>query len=166
MTIDRELLTTPKFTVVQRESPSGSTCLVRHPGAVVILPLLENRKICLISNHRPAVGERLVELPAGTLEPGESPLETARRELAEETGYRAAELTPLISYYVSPGILNERMHAFLATGLTSGPVNLMDDEDIESLIVDFDTALAWTRSGRIRDAKSIATLLFYAQFHA
>src|ERR1700751_2776685 len=91
---------------------------IQHPGAVAILPLLPNDKICLIRNFRVAVGQTLIELPAGTREPGETPLETAHRELAEETGYRADSMQPLGEILMSPGILHERMFLYLATGLT------------------------------------------------
>ena len=81
---------------------------VRHPGAAVILPLLDNGRVCLVRNRRPPVQETLIELPAGTLEPGEDPAETARRELAEETGYRAGRIEHLISFFASPGICNDQ----------------------------------------------------------
>ena len=162
--MEKELLNTPKFKVVQKETASGTTAIIRHPGAVVILPIFENGNVCLIRNRRKAVDQVLIELPAGTLEPNEPPAVTAKRELAEETGYRAEAIQPLFDYFVSPGILDERMHAFVATGLTPGPTNLMDDEEIETLVVPLTEALDWIQTGKIEDAKTIATLLFYCRF--
>ncbi|MDA7662917.1 NUDIX hydrolase [Pirellulaceae bacterium] len=161
-----ELLRTEKFSVVQRVIDGREKALVQHPGAVVILPFVDADHICLIRNKRFAVEKTLVELPAGTLEPGEEAIITAQRELAEETGFRSDNLTPLFDYYVSPGILNEKMHAFIAKNLVSGEQNLMHDEEIEIEVVRFDDALAAIKNGQIEDAKTIATLLYYQQFVA
>lgn len=135
--------------------------VIRHPGAVAILPLLDDGRICLIENHRAAVDRTLVELPAGTREPDEDPAETARRELIEETGYRAEHIRPLIDFYTSPGVMDERMYLFLATGLTPGPMDLAPGEQIEPLLCTWDEAMRMIRDGRIRDAKTIAGLLYY-----
>ena len=161
-----ELLRTEKFSVVQRVIDGREKALVQHPGAVVILPFVDADHICLIRNKRFAVEKTLVELPAGTLEPGEEAIITAQREIAEETGFRSDNLTPLFDYYVSPGILNEKMHAFIAKNLVSGEQNLMHDEEIEIEVVRFDDALAAIKNGQIEDAKTIATLLYYQQFVA
>jgi ADP-ribose pyrophosphatase len=138
--------------------------VVVHPGAVTIIPVLPDGRICLIRNMRVAVSETLVELPAGTLDAGEDPAATARRELIEETGYRAAHLEKLCEFFMSPGILNERMHVFLATGLTAGNTALEAGEQIESLVVTPAQALSMVELGEIRDAKTIAALLFYERF--
>ena len=87
---------------------------------MVILPLIAPERVCLIRNFRMAVNETLVELPAGTIDPNEDPLETAKRELIEETGYRAGRMEKLAEFFMSPGILHERMHLFLATELERG----------------------------------------------
>ena len=135
--------------------------IVRHPGAVALLPLVDDGRVCLVQNYRVSVGQTLIELPAGTLEPGEDPAEAARRELAEETGYRAARVEHLATFYMSPGILDERMHLYLATGLVPGPMSLDAGEDIRPLLVTLPEALAMVRDGRIRDAKSMLGLLYY-----
>lgn len=138
--------------------------IVRHPGAVVILPLVDDGRVCLVRNYRVAAEQTLLELPAGTLEPGEAPLATAGRELAEETGYRADRLEHLLTFYSSPGILDERMHLFLATGLTAGPQALDAGEQIQPVLCTWDDLRAMIRRGEIRDAKSLAGLLYYQAF--
>lgn len=138
--------------------------VIRHPGAVTILPLLADGRICLIRNYRVAVGQTLIELPAGTLEPGEDPAVTARRELAEETGFVAGAITRLCEFFMSPGILCERMVVFLATELTSGDPRLESGEQIEPLLVSWDEALDLIRSGQIQDAKTLTALLWYERF--
>ena len=100
--------------------PSGRTVVrqvVKHPGAVVILPQLADGRLLPIAQYRCAVGETVLEFPAGTLEPGEAPLACARRELIEETGYRADHWHALGTIYSSPGFCDERLHLFLASGL-------------------------------------------------
>jgi len=152
---------------VLQQLPDGSSMareVVRHPGAVVVLPLVDDHRICLVRNFRPAVGQTLLELPAGTLEPGEDPLETARRELAEETGYRAEHIEHLLSFFMSPGILDERMHVYLATGLAPGAQSLETGEQLEPLLLPLPEALAMARDGRIQDAKTLTALLYYWLF--
>lgn len=164
MNPEKPLLETSKFVVVERQLQNRAFPVICHPGAVVILPWVDSKHICLITNQRNAVGQRLIELPAGTREPDESPNETATRELAEETGYRAQRMEPLFSYFVSPGILDEKMYAFVAHDLSPGETQLMDDEDIDTMIVEFAQAIHWIGEGKICDAKTISTLLYYQQF--
>ncbi len=135
--------------------------IVQHPGAVVILPLLADGRVCLIRNYRMTVGETLLELPAGTLDAGEDPAETARRELVEETGYRAGRLEKLHEFYTSPGVMTERMHLFLATDLTAGPAALEPEEEIQTQLVAWEEAMRLVDSRQVRDAKSLVALLFY-----
>lgn len=139
---------------------------VDHPGAVVILPLLADGEIVMIQNERPAVGESLWELPAGTLEPGEKPIETAYRELAEETGYQAKAMDPLLNYYTTPGFCNEKIHAFLATDLTFIGQNLDPTEKITTTRFRMEALLEMIREGVIHDGKTIATLLYYHLFRS
>ena len=118
---------------VTQESADGSQHvkeIVRHAGAVTIVPLLDDGRICFVENYRAAVGQRLVELPAGTLEPPEPPEKTASRELAEETGYRAAHIEHLTTFFMSPGILDEKLYVYAATGLAPGKMALEAGEDI------------------------------------
>ena len=160
----RTLLETGRFTVVEEivVRPDGREVrcqYVKHPGAVAILPLVDDRHLCLIRSRRLTVGKTLIEVPAGTREPNETPLETARRELAEETGYQAAHLEPLATYYPSPGVLNEQMWVFVARDLTPGPPAREDNEEIENLVVTWDDAMDMVDRGEIEDSKTLVALL-------
>ena len=137
-----------------------------HPGAVIILPLADNGDIVMIKNRRHTIMQELLELPAGTLErlsdgTPENPALCAERELTEETGYTAKVIEPFGWFYTSPGILTEKMYAFIARGLTAGTQDLEDNEQIKVEIVPPDRALTLIRENRIVDAKTIATLLKY-----
>ncbi|MGF1633878.1 MAG: NUDIX hydrolase [Phycisphaerae bacterium] len=137
----------------------------RHPGAVVILPILDDGTVLLIRVRRYAVGKPLIELPAGTLEKGEPPIDCAGRELEEEAGYLAGRLKSLGAFYTSPGILTEEMYPFLATDLTKTQQALEEGEEIQVLPTPYDEAIEMCRDGRIVDGKTIATLLKYHAFH-
>ncbi len=161
-----ELLVTRKFRVVRhvalgRDGQPHVKDVVIHPGAVTILPMVDHEHVCLIRNERVAVGKTLVELPAGTLEPDEDPAVTAHRELIEETGYRADRMEKLCEFFMSPGILNERMYLYVATGLRAGASALEPGETIEPLVVRWDKAMQMATSGEIEDAKSLVGLLWY-----
>ena len=136
-----------------------------HPGAVVILPILHDGSVVLIRNRRYAVGEILVELPAGTLEAGEDPADCAGRELLEETGYRCGRLERLLQFFSSPGILSETLHAYGAYDLEMSRSALEEGEEIEAFATPWPEALAMIRDGKIVDAKTIATLLYFERFH-
>lgn len=138
--------------------------VIQHPGAVVIVPVLPDGRICLIQNYRVAVDREMIELPAGTLEPGEPPIETARRELIEETGYRATELRPMMDLLMSPGILYEHMHVFTAHGLEPGSPDLEHGEEIRNLLVDRAEVVHLLKSNRISDSKSVSALLYFLTF--
>lgn len=139
--------------------------VVAHPGAVVILPFLPDERILLISNRRYAVGQTLMELPAGTLEKHESPMNCAGRELLEETGYLPSKLKPLGNFYSSPGIMSEKMYAFAAYDLQKKQAALEEGEEIEVVETKFDQALDMIRHGEIIDAKTVATILMYDRFY-
>jgi ADP-ribose pyrophosphatase len=144
------------------ELPDGRTTIreiVNTPGAVTIIPLTDDRQVRMVRQYRSAIGDYLLELPAGTLQPGERPEEAAPRELAEETGDRAAHWSYLTSFYTMPGVCNEIIHLFLATGLTSGTTNYDLDELIEVVTLPLERALDMVKSGQIRDAKTIVGLL-------
>ncbi len=146
--------------------PGGGTArreVVDHPGAAVIVPLTDGGEILMVRQYRYAVGEFLLELPAGTLEPGEGPLACARRELAEEVGAAAAHWEPLAVLYPSPGVLTEVMHLFLARGLTEGPPSGTEEETLAVERLPLLEALERVRRGEIRDAKSVTGLLLTAE---
>src|SRR5262245_33553109 len=129
------LLRTSKFDVERRKlvRPNGREVtreVVAHPGAVVLLPLLDDGRIVMIRNFRHAVDEELLELPAGTREPDESAETTALRELEEETGYRAARVEALFEFFPSPGVLTELMQVYVATRLMPTRQNLQGGEEI------------------------------------
>ena len=136
-----------------------------HPGAVVVLPLLGDDRVLLIRNRRYAVGQTLVELPAGTLEKGEDPMNCAGRELLEETGYLAGRLWPLGSFFSSPGILTEKMYLFAAYDLQQQAQALEEGEEIELLPLGLEEAVGMIATGQIQDGKTIAALLMYERFH-
>ena len=163
------LLVTRRFRVeaVQKTTPDGASRqreVIRHAGSVAMVPVVDDDHVCLIRNFRVSVGQTLVEIPAGTLEPGEDPRAAAFRELAEETGYRAEEMELLAACYLSPGILDERMHVFVATGLTLGETAREPGEQIENLVVTWAEAVRQIREGTIQDAKTIVGILGYLQF--
>lgn len=149
------------------ELPNGSRATrdaVRHPGAVVIVPILDDGRVLLIRNYREVVERWLFELPAGKLEPGESPDEAAPRELEEETGHLCERLTKLTEFLATPGMCDERMFAYVAEGLVPTAQRLDDGECIEVVPTPLDEALELVRDGLIEDAKTIASLLFYDRF--
>ncbi len=132
--------------------------VIRHPGAVVLLPLLDADTVVLIENTRSTVAETLLELPAGTREPDEPAMETASRELIEETGYRAGHLKLIHEFYSAPGISDEWMHLYLATGLTPGPHQREATEQITNRPASRTDIIQWMATGRIRDAKTLIGL--------
>jgi ADP-ribose pyrophosphatase len=159
----RNLLSTPLFAVERRVYARGeqepvTRDVVVHPGAVVILPVLDASRIIMIRNYRYTVEQELWELPAGTIEPGEDPYQTAKRELEEETGYRTAKMRSLMTFYTSPGVLTERMHAFIASDLTPVGQRLQGGERIIVEAVDIGVARDRLLNGEFIDGKTIAVL--------
>ena len=129
--------------------------VIRHPGSVVLLPIIDEDRICLIRNHRVAVDSTLIELPAGTREPGEPPEETARRELIEETGYYSSQLEKVMEFYPAPGLLDEKMILYRATELIQGEPKRELGEEIENFVVDRKELRRLIDSGEICDAKTL-----------
>ncbi len=138
--------------------------VVVHPGAVVVMGFLPDDQIILIRTRRYAVGQILVELPAGTLEKGEDPINCAGRELLEETGYLAGRLQPIGNFFTSPGILSEKMYAYAAYDLEQQNQALEEGEEIELMPTPFDQAVRMIKDGQIHDGKTIAALLMYERF--
>tara|TARA_Y100000590_G_scaffold39312_1_gene42085 strand:+ start:10900 stop:11433 length:534 start_codon:yes stop_codon:yes gene_type:complete len=147
----------------QVELPNGETTTrewIDHPGAVCLIPILPDGKICLIRQFRYGLGEEFIEIPAGKLDAGEAPLNCAYRELEEETGYRTNKLTFLTNIYPAIGFSNEKMWMYLAEDLVVSTNNLDKDEFLELLPTPLDKALEWVWSGKITDVKTIIGILW------
>jgi ADP-ribose pyrophosphatase len=136
--------------------------IVEHPGAVAILAW-DGTRVAMVRQWRHAAGGALLEIPAGTLEPDEEPMETARRELAEEVGLAAAQWVTGPTFYTAPGFCTELMHLFLATGLSEASGEADEDEMLEPDWLELADALAACDDGRIADAKTIAGLAWLAR---
>jgi ADP-ribose pyrophosphatase len=132
--------------------------VIRHPGGAGVLPVHDDGSVSLIRQLRPAVGQHLIEIPAGRLAPGEEPLLCAERELLEETGLRADEFIPLGLIHSSPGVFDEVVHLFAGRNLTQGAAQPEADEEMELFRIDFSEACAMMTDGRISDAKTIAAI--------
>ena len=166
--LGQTVFTGKRFKVVQMDLPNRDTNagmyrkdMVVHPGAAVILPMLDEQTVVMIQNQRPLDDQPLWELPAGTLEPPEPPEVAAGRELIEETGYQADTLRFLTKFYASPGISTEMMYCYLATDLTAVGQRLEPNEKIIVKVMPLIQAIKMIREGRIIDAKTIAILLYY-----
>ena len=131
---------------------------IEHPGAAAIIPLLNKNRIVLLNQYRHALRKYIWEIPAGTLAPGESVINCAKRELIEETGFSADQWHSLGEITPVPGYSDERIHVFLATGLRPAERHLDEDEIIQEHEVECEEALNMIRRGEIQDAKSIAGL--------
>ncbi len=150
-----------RFCVDKVILPSGlgmEMAYVDHPGSIVLVPILDE-KILMIEQFRPVLDQTILELPAGTLEVGENRLLGAQRELREETGYRAATLTPLGTMLPSPGATNEVMHILLASDLTWDPLPMDEDESIQLRPLALAELLPMALTGEIPDAKSVVGIL-------
>jgi ADP-ribose pyrophosphatase len=161
--IDKEEISEPQTGIVTRD-------IVRHGGSVVILAIDDARKkdplIVLERQYRRAAGQFLYEVPAGKIDPNEDRLVAAKRELAEETGFRAKKWTKLVRYYASPGFLAEWMQVFLAEGLTPGETNFDEDERLEVMLVPFSELLRLIDAGKILDGKTLIAAMTWARKRA
>lgn len=133
--------------------------IVEHPGAVAIVAVDADGMVALVRQPREAARKELLELPAGTLEDGEQPLESARRELEEETGLTGGTWRELAAFYTTPGFCRERMHVFAAEGVEIGPASPEEDEQLE--LVRWRLQDVAARLGEFEDAKTLAGLLLY-----
>jgi ADP-ribose pyrophosphatase len=153
----------------QVREPSGlkvTRDVVKHPGSVVVLPVLADGRIVLIRQYRHAAGQYLWELVAGHKEPNETFAQGAHRELKEEAGYTSRRIRKLLEIFPSPGLLGEKMEIYLAEGLTKGEAKPEEDEEISVKILSLAEALRWIQQGKIRDSKSVSGILYYARFVA
>ena len=149
------------------EEPTGvkaTRVVITHPGSVVVLPVLKDRRIVMIRQYRHATRQYLWELVAGRIDAGESVKEAAARELKEETGYSAKRCTEFLDFWPTPGFLEERMHLMLAEGLTEGEATPEEDEKIFSRAYKVSELKQMVKTNMLRDAKSIAGILYYLAF--
>jgi ADP-ribose pyrophosphatase len=138
--------------------------VVQHGGSAVMMAVDEMKRLLLVRQYRLPARAALWELPAGRLDPGESALAAARRELVEETGYRARRWKKLMTFYPSPGYVAEKMTIFLATDLTEGEATPMDDENIRTRWFTVRELHEWIRAGKIVDAKTMVGFLAWQRY--
>jgi ADP-ribose diphosphatase len=150
--------------IVEPDGLRATRELISHPGSVVVLPLLNDGKIVMVRQYRHAARQYLWELVAGRMDAGETVKEGAARELREETGYRAKRLTEFLDVFPTPGFLEERMHILLAEGLTAGKAEPEADEKLISHAYKPEELNKMMQKGALRDAKSIAGILYYLTF--
>lgn len=153
---------TVTFRLDNLRTPDGRTVkydIVDHHGSVILVPVDEQGKIYFVRQYRHAAGQEMLELPAGSLEPGEAPEICAAREVREETGMEATSIKEIGSFYLAPGYSTEHMHVFLATGLSHNPLEADADEFLSVEMFSFEEALKLAESGHLSDAKSLAALL-------
>lgn len=167
----KSVFRSPVFDVVKQEvvEPQGvraTRVIVTHPGSVVVLPVFPDGRLLLIRQYRHSARQYLWEAVAGRKDPGETFEHGAHRELKEETGYAAKKLRKLMDVFPTPGFVAENMVIFLAEGLTKGEATPEADEKITQRIFTLKKAEDWIRSGRIRDAKTVAAVLYYSRFIA
>jgi ADP-ribose pyrophosphatase len=156
-----------KVCTVTLENADGKAVtrdVIEHPGAACIVPMIDKETVLLVEQWRVGAKKALWEIPAGTLDPGEDPLACAARELEEETGLKAGKLEHLFTLYPSPGILDEKMHIFLATDLKPGQQNLDDDEEIVMKQFTFRDLRIQLKANNIKDGKTIAALSYMMVF--
>jgi ADP-ribose diphosphatase len=135
--------------------------IVEHKPGAAVVAVDQAGQVLLVRQPRPAVGGRVLELPAGLLDPGEEPIEAARRELREETGFRARDLRPLVAFYTSPGFTDELVHIFAADDLVEDQTQHDEEEDIELVRMPLEEAIERVLHGEISDAKTVTGLLAY-----
>jgi ADP-ribose pyrophosphatase len=167
ITSSREVYKCDLFRVTEDHAEDPKTgfkidrSVVRHAGSAVMMAVDKKNRVLLVRQYRLPAEDNLWELPAGRLDPGEKPLQAAKRELAEETGYKARKWKKLVSFFVSPGYVQERMTIFLATDLTAGEATPMDDERIEVRWFKPKEIKEMIKAGDIVDAKTMLGFLLW-----
>ncbi len=159
--VDGDIAYDGHFLKVQRDTvalPDGKTTIreyIRHPGAVVIVPLLDDGKVLLERQFRYPHKQVFIEFPAGKIDPGEDPLACAKRELQEETGYSATDWQFLCTIHNAIAYSDEHLDIYMARGLTPGPNKLDDGEFLETITASIEQVLDWVRQGKITDVKTV-----------
>ena len=166
----RKLIENKLFSVYEEEATDGKgydikRAVVRHIGSAVMMAVDEKNRILLVRQYRLPAGQYLWELPAGRLDEGETPLAAAKRELVEETGYKARTWTKLTTFWASPGYVAEKMNLYLATNLTAGEAQPMDDEKIEMNWFPAKELEAMIQSNKIMDAKTMLGYFTWKTWH-
>ena len=166
-----KLLETPIFSVTQDQAvdPDGfeiKRAIVQHGGSAVMMPIDDRNRILLVRQYRLPARASLWELPAGRVDKGETVLQAAKRELREETGFKAKKWTKLASFFVSPGFLAEKMTIFIAADLTEGEKEPMEDERIELRWFGAKELDGMIAEGKIQDAKTMIGFLTWKRYHA
>jgi len=152
-----------KLDLLKVKLPNGNFAkreIITHPGAVAIVPVLPKKKIVLIRQYRKPIEKNLLEIPAGTLDEKESPLNCAKRELIEETGYKTKYIKKITTIYPAPGYTSECIHIYKATKLIKVGTNLEPDEFIKTEILSFNKIKKLIKQGKIRDAKTLVALRY------
>ncbi|HEX8398297.1 MAG TPA: NUDIX hydrolase [Pyrinomonadaceae bacterium] len=147
---------------VREEEKTYTREIISHPGSAVIVPVFADETVALVRQYRHPARKYLLEIPAGSLAPGEDPKAGAERELEEEVGVRAARVEKLTEFYVSPGFLGEKMHVYLATDFTESRQNLEDDELLQVERIPLRACAELIKKGEIEDAKTMIGLTFAA----
>ena len=164
MVFDGNLLKVYRDAVRLPDGSRGEREYIRHPGAVAIVALTEDRKLLLERQYRYPPRREFIEIPAGKIDPGEAHFATAKRELLEETGYVAQEWTRLCVLHTAIGYTDEAIELYLARKLTLQERKLDPGEFLETFLLPFDDALAMVRDGRISDVKTVAAILWWKAF--
>ena len=159
-----KLLDVRKDKVTLPNNEMGFREWINHPGAACSVPLLSGNKIILVKQYRYPIREETIEIPAGKIDLGEDPEKCAYRELEEETGYKAKELTLLTSFYPAIGFANEKIWIYLAKNLVKSNSNTDKDEFVETISVDLNIALDMVAQGMIKDSKTIIGLMWLDKY--
>lgn len=153
-------------TVILPNSKTEIREYTSHPEAVAILPFLDKKNVILVRQYRYPTKKFLYEIPAGKVRKGEKVINCVKRELLEETGYKSKYIKKLISFYPTPAFSDEILHIFVAKKLVPFVQKSDEDEFLEKIVIPFKEAIRWVKTGKIRDAKSITSILFVNLFNA
>lgn len=160
---DGEIITVERDVILDVRGEQAVREVVRHPGGAGGLPLFDDGTVALVRQYRHPAGRDLLEIPAGRIEPGESPESCAAREIEQEIGFRPARIDKLVEFYSTPGFCEEKLHVYLATDLEPVGQQLDHDEHLEIVRLSFADALAMAENGEIEDSKTLIALLLAKQ---